>query len=613
MQSDNLTLNEMQQKAVEHKDGPMMVLAGPGSGKTAVITQRVKYLIDTHYVNPASILVITFTKAAAGEMKERFFRLAGRRSLPVTFGTFHAVFFMILKYAYGYRASDIVQEDQRFQFMKQTAARMRLDYEDENDFISSLLAEISMVKNSGIKMEHYYATSCGEDVFRQMYAAYQNFLQTSHLIDFDDMLVYCKELFEQRKDILAGWQKRYPYILIDEFQDINQVQYEIVKMLAGKKQNLFLVGDDDQSIYRFRGAKPEIMLHVEKDFPMLQKIVLNKNYRSPEEIVRLSERLISYNQVRFPKKVSAVSEYPGMIRNLSFPHQKEENKYLVSEILRKARQGISYDDMVVLFRTNQQPRLLMEYLMQYNIPFRTKEKIPNIYDHWITKDILCYIKIAQGSRQRSDFLRIMNRPKRYLSRDSLPYDTVAFDVWEEYYEEAEWMVQRLHKLEGDLEMIRQMKPYSAVNYIRKAVDYEGYLREIAQIRHIDYEELITVLDELQEGARPFTTYEAWYLHMDDVKEKLKHRQEEMETEAVTLSTFHGVKGLEYDYVYIPDINEGILPYRKSVLDADIEEERRLFYVGITRSKKELTLCHCSQINNREMKPSRFLDELADSV
>ena len=251
--------------------------------------------------------------------------------------------------------------------------------------------------------------------------------------------------------------------------------------------------------------------------------------------------------------------------------------------------------------------------MQYNIPFRTKEKIPNIYDHWITKDILCYIKIAQGSRQRSDFLRIMNRPKRYLSRDSLPYDTVAFDVWEEYYEEADWMVQRLHKLEGDLEMLRQMKPYSAVNYIRKAVDYEGYLREIAQIRHIDYEELITVLDELQEGARPFTTYEAWYLHMDDVKEKLKHRQEEMETEAVTLSTFHGVKGLEYDYVYIPDINEGILPYRKSVLDADIEEERRLFYVGITRSKKELTLCHCSQINNREMKPSRFLDELADSV
>lgn len=608
IQAENVLMNQVQQQAIEHKDGPMMVLAGPGSGKTTVITQRVKYLIQRHHVNPASILVITFTKAAATEMKERFFRLAGK-SLPVTFGTFHAVFFMILKYAYRYKASDIVREDQKFQFMKQTIARMRLDYEDENEFISSVLAEISMIKNSGIQMEHYYATSCAEEVFRELFRLYHQFLRSNHLIDFDDMLVFCKELFEQRSDILAGWQKRYPYILIDEFQDINQVQYEVVRMLAMRTKNLFLVGDDDQSIYRFRGAKPEIMMHVEKDFPGIEKLVLDRNYRCPASVTELADRLIAHNEVRYQKKVQAVSEEKGVIRNLSFALQKDEDKYLAEEIRRKYARGVSYEDIVILFRTNQQPRLLMEYLMQYNIPFRTKEKIPNIYDHWITKDILCYIRIALGSRKRSDFLQIMNRPKRYLSRDSLPCETVAFDVWEDYYKEADWMVQRLHKLFADIRMLSEMKPYSAVNYIRKAIDYESYLQEIAQIRHIDYEEMLSILDELQTGAKPFTTYEAWFLHMEDVKEKLMMRQQEMEQEAVTLSTFHGVKGLEYDYVYIPDLNEGILPYRKSVLDADIEEERRLFYVGMTRTKKELTLCHCGQINNREMNPSRFLGEI----
>lgn len=603
-----MEMNEAQKQAVAHKDGPMMVLAGPGSGKTFTIIQRIRWLIERHFVNPADILVITFTKAAANEMKERFSKMMGDRKLPVTFGTFHAVFFMILKYAYHYKASDIVREDQKFQFMKQLAAKMRLDYEDENDFISSVLGEISMVKNSDIRVENYYSVNCGEDVFRRIFEAYHQFLHSNHLIDFDDMLVYCKELFQQRKDILAGWQKRFPYILIDEFQDINQVQYDVVKMLAGEKKNLFIVGDDDQSIYRFRGARPEIMMHVEKDFPEIKKIVLDVNYRCPKEVVKLSLQLIANNKVRFPKEIRAAAGEEGMVRNLSFSYQKDQDEYLAKEIRRLYKNGKSYNDMVVLFRTNLQPRLLMEYFMRYNIPFRTKESIPNIYDHWIAKDILCYIRIALGSRQRSDFLQIMNRPKRYLSRESLPFETVAFDVWEDYYKEADWMVQRLEKLQMDLKVIGGMKPYSAINYIRKGVDYEEYLREIAQVRKIDYEEMIEILDELMLSAKEFTSYEAWFLHMEDVKRELMIQQKQDPGEAVTLSTFHGVKGLEYDHVFITDVNEGMIPYRKSVLEADIEEERRLFYVGVTRTKKELTLCHCGQINNREMLPSRFLGE-----
>lgn len=433
---------------------------------------------------------------------------------------------MILKYAYHYKASDIVREDQKFQFMKQLAAKMRLDYEDENDFISSVLAEISMVKNSDIRVEHYYSTNCAEDVFRKIFECYHQFLHSNHLIDFDDMLVYCKELFEQRKDILAGWQKRFPYILIDEFQDINQVQYDVVKMLAGHSKNLFIVGDDDQSIYRFRGARPEIMMHVEKDFPEIKKIVLDMNYRCPKEVVTLSGQLIANNNVRFPKDIRAAAKEAGVVRNLSFAYQKDQDEYLAREIRRLYKSGKSYNDMVVLFRTNLQPRLLMEYFMRYNIPFRTKESIPNIYDHWIAKDILCYIRIALGSRQRSDFLQIMNRPKRYLSRESLPYETVAFDVWEEYYKEADWMVQRLEKLQMDLKVIGGMKPYSAINYIRKGIAYEDYLREMAQIRKIDYEEMTEILDELMLSAKEFTSYEAWFLHIEDVKHELMMQQKQ---------------------------------------------------------------------------------------
>lgn len=604
-----MQIDAKQKIAIEHRDGAMMVLAGPGSGKTTVITHRVKHMIEVHGINPANILVITFTKAAAMEMKERFYHLVEEKQYPVTFGTFHAIFFMILKHAYRYKASDIVQEETKYQAMKQIVAIQQIEYEDEADFITSVLAEISMIKNSGIQMEHYYATSCGEEVFRKLFELYHQFLRNNHLIDFDDMLIFTKELFEQRPDILAGWQKRYPYILIDEFQDINQVQYEVVRMLSKNSKNIFIVGDDDQSIYHFRGSRPEIMMHVEKDFQQIEKVYLSTNYRCPTLVTALAEKLIGHNQVRYTKDISSQSAELGHVRNLSFVHQKDQNQFLVEDIRKKHSEGVSYEDMVILYRTNMQPRLLMEYLMRYNIPFRTKERIPNIYDHWIVKDLLCYIRIALGSDKRADFLQIMNRPKRYLSRDSLPYETVAFDVWEDYYKNADWMLERLYKLRKDLKVISTLRPYSAITYIRKSVDYESYLQEICEIRRMDYEELEAILDEVMDSAKNFTTYEAWFLHMDDMREQLSKEINERKMDAVTLSTFHGVKGLEYNHVYITDINEGVLPYRKSVLDLDVEEERRLFYVGMTRAKNTLTLCHSGQINNKAMLPSRFLEEI----
>ncbi len=605
-------LNEGQIQAIKHFRGPCLTLAGPGAGKTKVITLRTKELIENRQVNPADILVVTFTKAAATEMRERFTKLMGRRA-PVTFGTFHAVFFSILKYAYHYTAENIVREEQKFLLMRDMVRRFHLDYEDENEFIGALLGEISMVKNVRMDVGNYYSRNCPEDTFRKIYAQYEKALRGRRLIDFDDMLVYTYELFSQRKDILSLWQRRYPFILIDEYQDINQLQYEIVKMMAKPQNNLFVVGDDDQSIYRFRGAAPQIMQMFTKDYKDAAQILLDVNYRSVSEIVEKSGYVISHNQNRFVKKAVSARRGGKAVCVKNFKNQREQNLAVIEGIRTFIAQGGSYGGIAVLFRTNTQPRLLMEQLLEYNIPFQARDKIPGLYDHWIAKDIFSYIKIAMGSRERADFLRIMNKPKRYIGRDSLEERTVAFDVWADYYakNEQEWIAERIDRLAYDCKMLSNMAPYAAVNYIRCGIGYDDYLNEYADYRQIRREELFEVLDELMEAARTYPDYLSWKKHIEEYQRELKEQGERNrnETEGVSLSTFHSAKGLEYDEVYIVDVNEKIMPYKKAVLEEDIEEERRMFYVGMTRARERLYLYSSDRINNHEMEPSRFLEEM----
>lgn len=604
-----MSFNASQTRAIHHKNGPMLVLAGPGSGKTLVITERTKYLIEVCGIDPAQILVITFTKAAATEMKRRFQRKMNR-SCPVTFGTFHAVYFAILKHAYNYSADNIAREEQRYQCMSEIIAKEHLTYEDETEFITSLLGEISLVKNSGIEIANYYSKNCAETVFRKVYRQYHEFLYKNRLIDFDDMLVYTKELFEQRADILAAWQNKYRYILIDEFQDINRIQYDIIKMLAGERKNLFIVGDDDQSIYRFRGAKPEIMLHFKDDYPEAETVLLDVNYRSVKNIVTSAGYLIGHNKERFQKKIEAADQGGIPVEWQLFESQRKENARIIWDIQEAVEKGAKYEEFAVLFRTNTQPRLLMEQLMEYNIPFRTRDTVPNLYEHWIAKDIFAYIRIAMGSRERRDFLQIMNRPKRYISRESLDEETVAFDVWEWYYEEQPWVAKRIEKLEGDIRMLERLSPYAAINYIRKAIGYDEFCTEYADYRRIKADDLFDVLDELLDAAREYKTYDAWFDHIENYTKELQefYRVQNQNPNSVALATLHSAKGLEYENVYIIDVNEGVMPYKKAVLEPEVEEERRMFYVGMTRAKKNLHLFSVRQLNHKDAEISRFIKE-----
>ena len=610
-----MSFNISQREAILHKDGPMLVLAGPGSGKTLVITERTKHLIKEYGINPSNILVITFTKAAATEMKERFFRLMDGKTYPVTFGTFHAVFFAILKHAYHYSAENIIREERRIQCIREIVAKHRLEYEDEMEFVTSILGEIGLVKNTGISIDHYYSKNCAEEMFRRIYSEYHEYLYQHRLIDFEDMLVYTWELFRERPDILAAWQRKYQYILIDEFQDINKIQFDVMKMLAGERQNLFVVGDDDQSIYRFRGAKPEIMLHFKEDFPKAKMVLLDTNYRSQGHIVTRALNLIGHNKERFEKRIQASKESEAEVEYAVFNSQREENLRIIRDIADAVERGRNYADFAVLFRTNTQPRLLMEQLMEYNIPFRTRDKIPNLYEHWIAKDIFAYMRIVMGSRERRDFLQIMNRPKRYITRESLDNEYVAFDVWEWFFEEQPWVAERIRKLESDIKTMNRMNPFAAINYIRKGIGYDEFLEEYADYRRIRVDDLYDVIDELQESAKGFDDFNGWFDHIDAYTKELEqlYQNQNQQADSVALTTLHSAKGLEYENVYLIDVNEGLMPYKKAVLDADIEEERRMFYVGMTRAKKNLHLFSVKQLNQKDADISRFIAESQENV
>lgn len=609
VRKQEMAFSKAQTQAIMHKDGPMMVLAGPGSGKTTVITHRVQYLTKEYGIDPGDILVITFTRAAAEEMRERYEALTGGGS-RVTFGTFHSIFFRILKLAYRYTADNIVREEQQMQFVRELAQAGGLEPEDENEFAASILSEISSVKGERIALEHYYSKNCPDAVFRQLYAGYEEKMRRAGLIDFDDMMVLCLELFTERKDILSAWQRRYRYILIDEFQDINRLQYEIVRMLAKPEDNLFIVGDDDQSIYRFRGAKPEIMLGFERDYPGAGRILLDVNYRSTEEIVAPALRLIGENQKRFSKAIHTTGRHGKNVITKLWQDPGEENLAIAREIQLYLQSGVRPGDIAVLYRTNAGPRFLMEKLMEYNLPLRTRDTVPNLYEHWISRNILTYIRIAMGSRAREDILQVINRPKRYISRDAMPDETVSFEKMKAFYAEKDWIAERIESLEGDLRAIARMSPLAAVNYIRQGMGYDEYLIEYAAFRRMRPEELLETADELKESAAGFKTFDEWFAHIEAYKEELLRQaaQRRTETDAITLATMHSAKGLEFPIVYILDANEGITPHSRAMLDEDMEEERRLFYVAMTRAKTRLHVYAVRERYHKKAEVSRFVWE-----
>lgn len=603
--------NEAQKRAIRHVHGPMMALAGPGSGKTTVLVERVRYLIDSAGIDPMHILVITFTKAAAKEMQNRFYAGCGGKQPPCTFGTFHSVFFMILRAAYHYTGADVLTEEMKYRILREIIAPMGIACEDTEEFLGAIIREISELKAEMIEPAHYYSKSCGEDVFRSIYRTYTNRLFEMRKIDFDDMLVYCYELLRDRPDILANWRRRYQYILIDEFQDINPIQYEIVKLLAAPANNLFIVGDDDQSMYRFRGARPEIMLGFPKDFPEAEQVLLHVNYRCSRDICECAARVISHNEKRFEKQITAKKGYSQPVKVHKMQNQKDEYLHIIKQVKQYKEQGIPYEHMAVIYRTNMQPGSLARQLLAYDIPFQMRDTIPSLYRHFAVQNVLSYIEIALGDRRRSSYLAVINKPKRYISREAFTDEQVDIETLMEYYEDKKWAVDNLTRFSEDLDTLAGMTPYAAVMYIRKAIGYDKYLKEYADAGNMQAENFYEVLDEFLEQIKEYKTFAEMFAGIQAYEESMekKMRDTKDEKQGIVLSTLHSVKGLEFDVVCMIDVNEGYIPHKKSTQAEELEEERRMFYVGMTRAREFLHIYSVAEIYAKPVLPSRFLEEL----
>ena len=614
-----MKLNRGQDEAIKHGNGPCMVLAPPGSGKTLIVTERTRYLIEESGVRPDQILVITFTRYAAREMKERFERLTAGKNYPVTFGTFHSIFYGILKCAYGIGANNLMSEKESSvllqEVLDQTDIESTPEVEDEEELVRELLREVGMVKNGLCHLKDFHSKYLTQDKFAEVFRSYEHQKKELKKFDFDDMLVQCYALFRKKPEILQGWQKRFQYILIDEFQDINRVQYEVIRMLAAPRYNLFVVGDDDQSIYGFRGAKPELMLYMKQEFPALRTISLTVNYRSTEFITGAAARVILHNDTRFYKRVQSFRGRGQNVHVQEVLDEQEEAQYVTEEIQKKLDQGIKPGEIAVLFRTAIQARMISEILSEHRIPFEMRDYVTNFYRHFIVKDMMAYLQLAAGKRDRSLFLTICNRPLRYLARNSMENRQVNFEDLRKFYCDKDWMLDIIDQFDVDVRMMKNMAPYAAIQYIRKKIGYDDFLKEYAEKHQIPWKQLMDVMAELEERSKNFKSYDEWEIHIAKYTQELEEQQAKARKikgereNKVQLMTIHSAKGLEFEDVFVIHANEGEIPHQKAEKKDEIEEERRLFYVALTRAKNNLCISYITQKNGNSIKPSRFVEEL----
>jgi len=614
-----MKLNRGQDEAIKHGNGPCMVLAPPGSAKTLIVTERTRYLIEESGVRPDQILVITFTRYAAREMKERFERLTAGKNYPVTFGTFHSIFYGILKCAYGIGANNLMSEKESSvllqEVLDQTNIESTPEVEDEEELVRELLREVGMVKNGLYHLKDFHSKYLTQDEFAEVFRSYEHQKKELKKFDFDDMLVQCYALFRKKPEILQGWQKRFQYILIDEFQDINRVQYEVIRMLAAPRYNLFVVGDDDQSIYGFRGAKPELMLYMKQEFPSLRTISLTVNYRSTEFITGAAARVILHNDTRFYKRVQSFRGRGQNVHVQEVLDEQEEAQYVTEEIQKKLDQGIKPGEIAVLFRAAVQARMISEILSEHRIPFEMRDYVTNFYRHFIVKDIMAYLQLAAGKRDRSLFLTICNRPLRYLARNSMENRQVNFEDLRKFYCDKDWMLDIIDQFDVDVRMMKNMAPYAAIQYIRKKIGYDDFLKEYAEKHQISWKQLMDVMAELEERSKNFKSYDEWEIHIAKYTQELEEQQAKARKikgereNKVQLMTIHSAKGLEFEDVFVIHANEGEIPHQKAEKKDEIEEERRLFYVALTRAKNNLCISYITQKNGNSIKPSRFVEEL----
>lgn len=604
-------LNTAQQKAVCHETGPMLVLAGPGSGKTTVLLCRISRLLERGLAKPQEILTLTFSKAAAEEMKTRFENLNGASG--VSFGTFHSIFFRILRSRYGWNVEQIFQEEERRSILRNSIEAEKWDIPDLEEYISQFFSQLSLMNSELEQPNRFTPVGMPVEEFRKLYRAYEGYKERHEKLDFDDMLTQCYQLLREDAAAREYWQRKYKFILVDEFQDVNQAQFACLQILAEKHQNLFVVGDDDQSIYAFRGARPDFLLHFPTLYPAAKKVTLNTNYRSTERIVNLAERVIGNNEVRFVKNMKGIGEAGDKVTFFLAEDAAKEAAHIAEKIGRLLDEGMPLTEIAVIYRTNLQGGAFARELYKRGIPYDLRDNSGNVYEHWVAKDLLAYLLLAENEESDSALRRILNKPKRYIGKDllaeaeAMPYTLLrSFFVCPSL---KGWQEENLENLRIDLNQIRKRTPYDALKYIRKVIGYDEYLEEFAAYRRTSAQVLQEIADEIMETAKDCADVRSFREQLERLSLQMKEqsRKKGQKRNGVALMTMHGAKGLEFRAVFLPSLVEGIVPHEKGM--DTVAEERRLFYVAMTRASEKLCLSAILQRYEKERKPSRFLAEM----
>ena len=604
-------LNTAQQKAVCHETEPMLVLAGPGSGKTTVLLCRISRLLERGLAKPQEILALTFSKAAAEEMKSRFENLNGASG--VSFGTFHSIFFRILRSRYGWNVEQIFQEEERRSILRNSIEAEKWDIPDLEEYISQFFSQLSLMNSELEQPNRFTPVGMPVEEFRKLYRAYEGYKERHEKLDFDDMLTQCYQLLREDAAVREYWQRKYKFILVDEFQDVNQAQFACLQILAEKHQNLFVVGDDDQSIYAFRGARPDFLLHFPTLYPAAKKVTLNTNYRSTERIVNLAERVIGNNEVRFVKNMKGIGEAGDKVTFFLAEDAAKEAAHIAEKIGRLLDEGVPLTEIAVIYRTNLQGGAFARELYKRGIPYDLRDNSGNVYEHWVAKDLLAYLLLAENEESDSALRRILNKPKRYIGKDllaeaeAMPYTLLrSFFVCPSL---KGWQEENLENLRIDLNQIRKRTPYDALKYIRKVIGYDEYLEEFAAYRRTSAQVLQEIADEIMETAKDCADVRSFREQLERLSLQMKEqsRKKGQKRNGVALMTMHGAKGLEFRAVFLPSLVEGIVPHEKG-MDM-VAEERRLFYVAMTRASEKLCLSAILQRYEKERKPSRFLAEM----
>ena len=605
----DLHLNSQQYAAATYSDGNLLLAAGPGSGKTHTMTARILYLIEERKTDPSSILVITFTKDAAVSMQKRFGQMTDR-FYPVAFGTFHSVFYHMIT-EYNKNDPPVLIFEKNKTKMAESVIRkiMGRDYEQENrSSVKSLNSAITCYKNTLDKERSslLLPEECRQH-FDDLIGYYEGIRKKSGQMDFDDMVYDCRELLIRDKSFARKWKNRFRSVLIDEFQDINPVQYETVKLIAGRKTEVFAVGDDDQSIYGFRGAEPGILKKYTEEMNATT-LHLDTNFRSDISIVRASLNVIEECGDRINKQLISASKKEGKVNIKAFEDRSSEYEYMASSACTSSD--------AVLFRTNLEMQGFASYLSAQGIPFSIREKTDSCFEHFIMKDIIAYMKIASGLQDEECLKEIINKPQRFINTECLmgcegKIDEIIKNIKRNPgIRNRDIKIKNLNDLKNDLSFMKSLSPSYAIGYLYKKTGYERYIKSLTFRGDKKAEEYSSILDKAIEIAANADTYEEFFELKDAYEDDLnKAKKKTGGKKAVNLMTVHASKGLEFERVFIPDCNEGNIPHGRMPDENTVDEERRIFYVAMTRAISELNVFYVKTTGNTKYVPSRFLNPL----